>query len=133
MSEKTIIKGKPLNFNIGLQKWYVKELTKLVDDLTKEVLKEVKPLYKEYKEQITFTQDASISSQMRILLNSLKDKFYSKFKEKGKKFANKMVRKTNRYATTTFNAIMRNLFDKDKVKHSPLRPLHPAHIQMSLL
>ena len=85
MSEKTIIKGKPLNFNIGLQKWYVKELTKLVDDLTKEVLKEVKPLYKEYKEQITFTQDASISSKMRILLNSLKDKFYSKFKEKGKK------------------------------------------------
>lgn len=118
MKQTKVIKGKPLNFNVGLQKWYVKELLKLVDDLTKDVLKEIKPLYKEYKEQITFTQDASISSQMRIVLNGLKDKFYSMFKEKGKKFANRMVKKTNRYATTTFNGIMRSLFDKDKVKQA---------------
>ena len=29
-----------------------------------------------------------------------------------------MVKKTNRYATTTFNGIMRSLFDKDKVKQA---------------
>ena len=59
MKQRNIIKGKPLNFNVGLQKWYVKQLLKLVDDLTKEVFEEIKPLYKEYKEQITFTQDSN--------------------------------------------------------------------------
>ena len=31
MKNQNIIKGKPLNFNVGIQKWYVKELLKLVD------------------------------------------------------------------------------------------------------
>lgn len=111
---KNILKGKPLNFNVGLQKWYVKELTKLVDDLTEEVYKEIKPLYKEYKDQITFTQDASISSQMRINLNKLRDVFEKKFKDRGKTFAEKMVRKTNRYANNTFYTMMKELLKKDK-------------------
>lgn len=131
------IKGKPLNFNVGIQRWYVKELLKLVDDLTKEVYAELKPLYKEYKEQITFTQDnnchpefisgsdnkqipkqvrndknvqdASISSQSRIKINSLRDLFEKKFKDRGKTFAERMVRKTNRYANTTFWAMMNDM------------------------
>ena len=31
MKQRNILKGKPLNFNVGIQKWYVKELLKLVD------------------------------------------------------------------------------------------------------
>lgn len=53
MKQCNILKGKPLNFNVGLQKWYVKELVKLVDDLTQEVYEQIKPLYKEYKYQVT--------------------------------------------------------------------------------
>jgi FKBP-type peptidyl-prolyl cis-trans isomerase (trigger factor) len=104
--KNNIIKGKPLNFNVGIQRWYVKELLKLVDDLTKEVYEELKPLYKEYKEQITFTQDASISSQSRIKIKSLRDLFEKKFKDRGKTFAERMVRKTNRYANTSFWGMM---------------------------
>ena len=119
MKKKTnIIKGKPLNFNVGIQRWYEKELLKLVDELTKEAYKEIKPLYKEYKEQITFTQDASISSQMRIALNSLRTFFEKKFKEKGKKFAESMVKKTNRYATKTFMQVMADMFNMEKVKEA---------------
>lgn len=109
MKNKNIIKGKPLNFNVGLQRWYVRELTKLVDDLTKAVYNEIKPLYKEYKEQITFTEDASISSQARIKLNSLRDVFEKKFKDKGKAFAERMVRKTNRYSNSTFWRMMNEM------------------------
>lgn len=117
MKQNNIIKGKPLNFNVGLQKWYVKELVKLVDDLTKEVYEELKPLYKEYKEQITFTQDASISSQTRIKINSLRDLFEKKFKDRGKTFAERMVRKTNRYANKTFWQAMNDMFkSQDEVK-----------------
>lgn len=110
--KNNIIKSKPLNFNVGLQKWYVKELVKLVDDLTQEVYEQIKPLYKEYKYQITF--DASISSQARIALNSLREIFEKKFKDRGKTFARRMVRKTNRYANNTFWAMMKNLLKDDK-------------------
>ena len=115
--KNNIIKGKPLNFNVGIQRWYVKELLKLVDDLTKEVYEEIKPLYKEYKEQITFTQDASISSQSRIKINSLRDLFEKKFKDRGKTFAERMVRKTNRYANTSFWAMMNEMFkSQDEIR-----------------
>ena len=113
--KKNLIKSKPLNFNVGLQRWYVRELIKLVDDLTAEVFEEIKPLYKEYKEQITL--DASISSQARIKLNSLRDLFEKKFKDKGKTFAERMVRKTNRYANNTFwKMINEMLKTKEDVK-----------------
>lgn len=49
MNQRNMIKGKPLNFNVGLPKWYVKELLKLVDDLTSEVYEVIKPLYKDLK------------------------------------------------------------------------------------
>lgn len=117
MKQRNIIKGKPLNFNVGLQKWYIKELVKLVDSLTTEVYEELKPLYKEYKEQITFTQDASISSQTRIKINSLRDLFEKKFKDRGKTFAERMVRKTNRYANKTFWNMMNDMFkSQDELK-----------------
>lgn len=109
-NNRNIIKGKPLNFNVGLQKWYIKELLKLVDDLTNEVYEEIKPLYKEYKEQIEYTTDASISSQTRIKINSLRDLFEKKFKDRGKKYAERMVKKTNRYANNTFWRMMNDMF-----------------------
>lgn len=113
--KRNIIKSKPLNFNIGIQKWYVKELIKLVEDLTKEVYEQIKPTYKEYKEQITL--DASISSQTRIKLNSLRDLFEKKFKDRGKAFAERMVKKTNRYATSTFWKTMNEIFkSEDEIK-----------------
>lgn len=114
MKQKNIIEGKPLNFNVGLQRWYVRELLKLVDDLTNDVLRELKPIYKENQEQIKFTTDASISSQMRIKINSLRDLFEKKFKDRGRKFAEKMVRKTNRFANSTFWQMMNTMFKKEE-------------------
>lgn len=117
MKQRNLIKSKPLNFNVGLQKWYVKVLLQLVDDLTLEVYEEIKPLYKEYKDQITFTEDASISSQTRIKINSLRDLFEKKFKDKGRIYAERMVRKTNRYANITFWALMNEMFkSQDEIK-----------------
>ena len=107
MNDRNVIKGKPLNFNVGIQRWYVKELANLVDELTKDVYREIKPLYKEYKEQITL--DASITSQARITLNKLREFFEKKFNDKGKKLAEKMAKKTNRYANTTFLQMMNNV------------------------
>lgn len=116
MKKKKTITASPLNFNVGIQKWYKKQLLKLVDELTQDVLNEIKPLYKEYKEQITF--DASISSQARMAINSLRKLFEKKFKDKGKKFAESMVKRTNRYATNMFKQVMAALFNEEKVKET---------------
>lgn len=119
MKKQNVIKSKPLNFNVGIQRWYVKELVKLVDDLTREVYEELKPLYKDLKYQIEFTEDASISSQSRIKINSLRDLFEKKFKDRGKTFAERMVRKTNRYANSTFWAAINEMVkSKDELKEA---------------
>ena len=49
MNQRNMIKGKPLNFNVDLQKWCVKKLLKLIDDLTSEVYEVIKPLYTDLK------------------------------------------------------------------------------------
>ncbi len=41
--KKNTISAAPLNFNAGIQKWYEKQLLKLVDELTKDVLNEIRP------------------------------------------------------------------------------------------
>ena len=46
MKKRNTITGQPLNFNAGIQKWYEKQLLKHVDELTKDVLNEIRPLYK---------------------------------------------------------------------------------------
>lgn len=109
MKKSNIVKGKPLNFNVGLQRWYARELEKLVESLVKEVYNEIKPLYKANKEQITFTTDDSISSQSRIRLNALRRKYEKKFGDKGAELARKMVAKTNRYSVSSFWAVLNDM------------------------
>lgn len=113
MKKQNIIKGKPLNFNVGLQRWYIRMLDELVESLTKEVYREIKPMYKENKEQITFTEDESISSQSRIRLNALRKKYEKIFGEKGSQLARKMVSKTNRYANSTFWTMLNDMIKQD--------------------
>lgn len=112
--KKNYLTTKPLNFNVGLQRWYVKELLKLVDELTQETIKELKPTYKEYKEQITL--DASISSQTQFVINELKKKYGNKFKKFGKQLAKKMVGKTNQYANTIFSKLIKEVFKSQNPK-----------------
>lgn len=117
--QKTIVKGNPLNFNVGIQRWYIKELLKLVDKLTDSALKEISPLFREYKDQITFSQDASIqsqpsiSSQARIRLNALRKEYEKKFNKQGATLAKKMLKKTNRYARTAFWSSIQTMVNKE--------------------
>lgn len=114
--KQNYLKTKPLNFNVGLQRWYVRELTKLVKDMADEVLEEIKPLYKDNQEQIKFTTDDSISSQTRIILNALRKKYGDKFHKRGKELAEKMVKKINRYANTTFSRLIKEVFKNNETK-----------------
>ena len=73
------------NVNAGIMAWYVKELVKLTKQMTKECREELAKIYKQGYPQIAF--DESISSQARIALNQLMQKYGDKFSDQAKKLA----------------------------------------------
>lgn len=98
-NRKVALRGTRLNYNAGLQEKYQKQLNKLVAQMTKEILNEVtklfkqpdaKAYFKQQKEAGQFAQDASLSSQARILMNSLSNKFAQLFGKKATFLAKSM-------------------------------------------
>jgi len=89
------ITGTPLRQSSYLAKVYNDQLQKLIDQMTKDVESELKKLFSqdfaaEYFDEST-GQDASISSQARILLNRLFGKYGERFNRKADKLADFMV------------------------------------------
>jgi SPP1 gp7 family putative phage head morphogenesis protein len=90
---QSVIKGKRLNYNVGVQQNYINRLVDLVRRMRKEVTQKVLSLFrsstaKEFKE---LTKDESISSQARILMSKLAAKFNQLFSKRSKPYAEKMV------------------------------------------
>lgn len=96
-----------LNVNAGIQEWYVKELQKLSFQMTKECYKVLGELYKKGYPDIAF--DESISSQARIALNQLYQKYSDKFSKRGKYLAQSLLKKTNKYANWQLNNVLKTL------------------------
>lgn len=96
-----------LNVNAGIQAWYVKELQKLSTQMTKECYKVLSELYQKGYPEIAF--DESISSQARIALNQLYNKYADKFSKRGKYLAQSMIKKTNKYANWQLNNVLKIL------------------------
>ena len=112
------LRGDRLNYNAGLQEKYEAQLRKLVRDMTKEVLNEVTKLFKQpiaktyFKEQKkagTIAQDASLSSQARILMNALTDKFTQLFGKKAKTLAESMLKGQTKISQTTLHTSLKKL------------------------
>lgn len=86
-----------LNVNAGIMGYYVKELQKLPKQITKECTEDLAKICKKGYPQISF--DESLSSQARIALNKLYEKYESKFSDRGKVLAQSLMNKINKYAT----------------------------------
>lgn len=112
---KNQITSPRLNPNAGIMSWYVKELKKLVKTMTSECLKEIKGIYEDLGYQTEFTQDDSISSQIRMALSRLYDKYSNKFSEKAKRLIKKLLKDTNRYSVNQINAALKGMIG-DKAK-----------------
>ena len=82
--QKRQITSNRLNVNAGIMSWYVKELKKLTAAMTKECERELTDIYKRLDYQVEIAQDESISSQVRIALNALREKYGDKFTKKAK-------------------------------------------------
>lgn len=93
------IEGKPLKPNPRVAQLYKDKLEGLTNAMIKEVEKELKKLF-EKESPAYFAQDASISSQARILINALVNKFFKIFNDKGLEFTNIMINQANRSSKT---------------------------------
>lgn len=104
---KNQLTSNRLNVNVGIMQWYVKELQKLTKAMTQECREELAKIYKKGYPQIAF--DESISSQARIALNQLRQKYGNKFNDKSKILAQSLLKKTNRYANWQFTKNLKDM------------------------
>lgn len=107
--KKNQLTSKRLNPNSGIEDWYVKELKKLTSQMTKECERELTKIYKKGYSEITFSEDESISSQARIALNSLYNKYEQKFSKRAKTLAQSLLNKNNRYASWQFLKVLKKM------------------------
>lgn len=113
--QKRQITSNRLNVNAGIMSWYVNELKKLTKQMTEECQKKLTGIYRDLDYQVEFVQDESIASQVRIALNKLQEKYYSKFSDKAKALIQTLLRKTNRYSNGLVNKALRDMIG-DKAK-----------------
>ena len=88
-------------------RWYVNELQKLTKEMTQECREKLAEIYKKGYPQISF--DESISSQARIALNQLQQKYGDKFSDKSKKLVESLLKKTNRYSNLQLNNALKSM------------------------
>lgn len=124
-NRRTTVRGNRLNYNVGDQQKYERELKRLVNYMSQETTKEVLKLFKSpiatgfFKQQkkaalITsdnksFAMDSTIGSQSRILMNALMDKFTQLFDKKAKGLAESMLERTLRYSKASLHSSLKQL------------------------
>ncbi len=108
-NRKDVLRGQPLNVNVSIQIKYASQLTKLTKQMTRETNLELLKLFRSETSKEYFAEDASISSQARILMNKLTSKFTALFNYKSSPLAKQMVEHSERYSTTTLNRSLEQL------------------------
>lgn len=104
------IVGEPLKPNIRIEQQTVKKLEALTKAMTKDVNKELKKLFKSEKNSpALYAQDASISSQARILLSMLFKKYAKIFDIEGKLIIDTMVNKVNNHSKASVKNSLKSL------------------------
>ena len=104
-----VFKGEQLNAPAGVAIRYKQRLDRLVAQMTQETRRQVLKLFESETGAAHFAQDASISSQSRILLNSLQSKFADLFARSAKPVAQQMVTATAKEGATDLHASLKKL------------------------
>ncbi|MDY8913949.1 phage minor head protein [Escherichia coli] len=104
-----IIRGAPLNYNAAQAGRIEAELLKLVRQMTRETQREITALFQSGTGKQYFATDASVSSQSRILLNSLASKFLKVFKSRAKGITEKMLKGAANSSTTSLRQSIEQL------------------------
>ncbi len=110
------LRGIKLSYNASLQSRYESSLRRLVNDMTKEVKKEIVRLFNSdsskdfFKNQKKISAiDESIGSQARILMNALTDKFSQLFNMKAKDLSEAMLSNTEKASKSNLYTSLKQL------------------------
>jgi SPP1 gp7 family putative phage head morphogenesis protein len=114
--------GKSLNPNISAAKRYQDKLDALIKKMTSETESELRALFKTDAAKEFFAQDASLSSQARILTNALSKKFNDLFASVSKPIAEKVVDEAEKNSSAALKASLKQLSGGLVIKTSSITP-----------
>jgi uncharacterized protein with gpF-like domain len=107
-----IIKGQPLNPSAAIELRYYTALRVLIDRMVSDTEHELKQLFKTEHAEEYFAQDASISSQARILTNALIKKYTDLFATLSKPMAERFAEESDTSSDIAVKSSIRQLSDE---------------------
>ena len=103
------LNGTPLNYNYAVSSRYVRELVRLVKQMTAQTERDLIKNFKTEHAEEFFAEDASISASSRILTNALMKKFNQLFANKAPKLAAKMIDDTDKASSAALSESLKTL------------------------
>jgi SPP1 gp7 family putative phage head morphogenesis protein len=127
-----VFKGDPLQHNAAVAVRYAGRLDKITSQMTGAVREAVEGLFRSDIASAHFGEDASISSQARILMAELGKRFSALFAAQAKPLAEKMVSDADRAGTTALHSSLQKLSGglslKTSVINTPLENIYKASV-----
>jgi len=121
-SAAPVFKGEPLQHSAAAAVKYAAALGKLTARMTEEVRREVLALFETDAAGAHFGQDATISSQSRILMNALANRFSALFAKNAKPVSEAMVKAADREGVKSLHASLLKLSGGMSLKTSLASP-----------
>lgn len=110
------LKGTKLAHNAGVENRFAKALRELVDDMTQQVLAEVRKLFKQtaakefiQTQEVLFATDDTLGSQARIKMNALAEKFKNLFASKAKAIGDKWFEQVEKSSSSNMQSSLKQL------------------------
>lgn len=104
-----VLRGKPIPANSGVASWYAEKLEALARELDEATRKEVSRLFRAEGQGLGYSQDASLASQSRILMNSLRRRMESLFSNKAEEFAEGMLKRASKANSAALHTSLKDL------------------------
>lgn len=111
-ARKGIVKGKPLNPSAAIEQRYYATLRVLIDRMIADTELELAKLFKSEHAEEYFAQDASVSSQARILTNALIKKYTDLFASLSKPTAERFAEESDKSSDVAVKSSIRHLSDE---------------------
>lgn len=117
-----LLVGDKLSYPAGIMSRYTQELQSLSHTMAVDYQRQIDRLWEELGSQsMQGTQDASLASQVTILLNQLSAKWRKIFVDRSRKLANGMINQVSRYSEKSVNQSLKTLSGGLTIK-APILP-----------
>lgn len=103
------MKGTPLLYSVPIANVYKKKMNRLTLQMMSATKKQLIKLFEGNAAEEYFAEDASISSQARMLLNKLRNKMLKIYISRSKLIAEQMIKQANDYSSFTVHRSLEKL------------------------